>query len=508
MDLTQLQKVAAILQGLETGTWLETQLEVGNIFSTSPRVLVLVSAQQEVERAFPGGLKLEPEWIVWTGEDSPDAADVEQVDLLLWGMAALAMFPGEYAAALEHARREGIPIWAVVVGLGRLPEKVEFLRRRLPLYQASLPEHSEIIIHQSAKDGNISERIVKMLHERVALLSQRGTTRRLTRLAARVSARLTTERKLLQEEALRAEQFAMTGQRGLGSLKILVSTAASKILEAYHPLHEQFQRLQQELSDDIAVEHEQKTLDEWRLQLQPSLSSWRVAILEPEIGHLTHLAQQRLVKWCESYSEDLSGFFRASWSLLPGDDAQKSRPTLESEALLERTAPLFAAIQRDLLKTFDRFARLFQQNLATGVSNTSAIESFPQEDRSESSEGDASTLNDQEDSYEEGRIERLTRMAHHVVEGIAHRITGSGDAENTSAKQQMQQILEDRIQLLQEALDTVLTEQTPRLDALLKEALEQQGERHLAFIAPTVATSQEKLTRITEAEKLLRRRFS
>jgi hypothetical protein len=508
MDLIQLQKIATILQGLETGTWLEGQLELANTSSTSPRVLVLVSAQQEVERAFPGGLKLEPEWIVWTGEGSPEATDVEQVDLLLWGMAALAMFPGEYAAALEHARREGIPIWAVVVGLGRLSEKAEFLRRRLPTYQASLAEHSEIIVHQGAKDENVSERIIKMLHEHAALLSQRGTTRRLTRLAARVSARLATERKLLQEEAQHAEQFATTGQRGLRSLKILVSTAVSKILEEYNPLHEQFQKLRQELSDDIEVEDGKKTLDELGLQLQQSLSSWRKVILEPEINRLTHLTQQRLVKWCKSYSEDLSGFFSASRSLMPGDDAQKSRPTLESEALLEKTAPLFAAIQRDLLKNFDRFARLFRQNLETGVRNTAVIKSIAQEERSESAEGETSTQNDQEDTRESGRIERLKRRAHQVVEGIAHRMIGSGDAENLSTRQQVQQILEERIQQMHEALDIVLTEQTPRLDALLKEALERQGEMHLVFISPTVSTPQEKLARITEAEGLLRRRFS
>ena len=500
MDRIQLQKVAAMLKGLETGTWLDAQLEAGDASSTVPRVLVLVSAPQEVERAFPGGLKLEPDWVEWTGEGSPDGTDVEQVDLLLWGMAALAMFPGEYAAALEQARREHIPIWAVVVGLGRLPEKAEFLRRRLPSYEASLPEHSEIFIYQSAKDENISERITHMLHERAVLLSQSGTNRRLTRLAERVSVRLVTERETLQAEVQRAKQFAMTGQRGLGSLQTLVGTAASKILEAYHPLHEQFHRLQQKLSNDIAAEHEKVKVDE-SLLLQQSLSSWQTVTFEPEIDRLTHLAQQHLIKWCESYSEDLNGFFSASWSLMQGH-TQKSQPTLESKELLEKTAPLFAATQHELFKVFDHFARWLQQNLETGWRNSAAIESVPK------TEGDANTLGDQEKSSEPNRVEHLTQMALHAVEGIAHRMTGRSGAENTTSKQKLQKELEVRIRQMDEALDSVLTKQTSHLSILLKDALEQQGEMHLAFITSTIITPQKKLAQISTAEGALRRPFS
>src|SRR5258708_20719956 len=109
-----LTSLESLLGELDIGKWLKERLAAENAPPLRPHVLVCATSLPEIARVFPEGLRWHSAWQYYEPiEDIPSAA-VADADVIIWGMAALRMFPAEGAAILKLAQAPQIPPWSIV----------------------------------------------------------------------------------------------------------------------------------------------------------------------------------------------------------------------------------------------------------------------------------------------------------------------------------------------------------------------------------------------------------
>ena len=230
MELAELQQLVTVLDGLRPGEWLRHRLDTFSKPADTPSVLVLISSPRTIKRAFPEGLTLNHEWIQLAGSESEEETvlAVENSDLVIWGMSALRLFPGDYAAVLETARGEKIPIWAIVTGLGHLSDRQAFIEKTLPESKARLPAGSEIILYQ-ANTINPIEKVEELLAQKGQILAKAGRDRRKTNMVSRLRVILLDEREDTLTNLTRANQQLDTAKSGIRAIEVMVSVMVMKM---------------------------------------------------------------------------------------------------------------------------------------------------------------------------------------------------------------------------------------------------------------------------------------
>lgn len=351
MDTGRLLAAATLLEGLDTGEWLTGRLKELGPSSETPRVLVLVSARRGGRAAFGDGLKLCPHWVV-LGAEAESGAAVEGYDLVVWGMSALKLFPAEYAPALETACREGIPIWAVVVGLELLTDRQEFIDRIVPQNKARLPAFSEIILCQGEE---VAGALRQLLAENGEQIARAGRLRWKTSLGGDLWSRLSQERRALSGEAGKTLDLTGTAKLGGESVKVMSRTTARAIFADFRNLPALIDALRLEIEG--AAASLPKTFDarDAQSELWRRLSEMRAERVETELARLENESAAKLRLWCAEASAEMKKFFTplrdAAWP--DGAFERATEITLEEAALKLR--PVFDDLSRNVLGQFDDF---------------------------------------------------------------------------------------------------------------------------------------------------------
>ncbi len=474
--------------------------------SNTPQVLILISAQREIEKAFPEGLRLDQ---VWTERNSTNqlAADtIEQADVVIWGMSAMHMFPAEFKVALDVARRERIPIWAVVVGVGRVGDKESFLRTTIPARQAQLPAHSEMLIYQVDGGELIIKQLRELLAEYGATLATAGRARRLNHLAQQVRKRLLAERQALQVELEHGERFTDTGQRGIEALKVLSSTVADAILVKYNSLFKFLEKLDQELQEIVNFQSDALDFNALGQKITAQIQEWRFSTLERELDRLLEESRERIIRWCSEYTQELESFFHSFSSLGDGPQTIGDMLILTPGHVLPQIEPILAGMKAEILTNFDRFLLRLQYDFR----QSQKIQSESKPDEREEEETDESSMrarqiSQQQDtapSQQKGfgrKVQRLAETAMNLVLG------GQWTEEDYHeyVREEMLYSLATRQREFGDVLAATIKVRHDPLARLLEKIVEDQGNACLQMVDPLVAKLRTRIAQISQGEQML-----
>jgi hypothetical protein len=353
METGRLRAAASMLEGLEAGEWLAGRLEELGSASEVPRALVIVSARRGIAATFRDGLKLCPHWVVLDPADGADAgATTAEYDLIVWGMSALKLFPADYATALDVARREKIPIWAVIVGLELLTDQQEFTERIVPRTRALLPEFSETIV---CGGEEAAAEIGRLLAENGAKIARAGRLRRKTSLADGLRSRISDERLELTRKVSKTLNLMETARLGGESVKVRIRSTARDIFGDTRPFRALVDELHSKIDSVAASLPEAGDASEARRRLGQSMSGLRDGWFEGELARLANEGALKLRLWCEETTEELRKFFTPLRDAAWHGAAFERAFVIGTEEATSKLRPIFDDLGRHLCGRFDSF---------------------------------------------------------------------------------------------------------------------------------------------------------
>jgi hypothetical protein len=351
-----------MLHELPVGAWLHEQLTALGPPSLGPRALVLVSARQPLQRLAPEGLALHPDWTIWSDGFPPPPATVAQADMIIWVMSALQMFPGEYAAVLEQARRVRIPIWAVVLGLALLDPAAQqsFVERDAAQYEAGLPPHSAVLVYR-AKTPSLREVVQARVDREGTALAGRGDARRRAELRQQLIAQLRAAQQHYNAQLAATAGYTHTAQQGIAALKILLGPAVEEVLAEYRAVERTLAGLMDTVSIDLADMDSREGVP-LKEQITYRVRTWHSSQYVPAATRAAVEAEVRLRTWAATYSEELQSYFASlQQTMPPGTLAQAT--TIDPLPVLSAAAPLLHALGEELLEAGERFVRRVHNGL-------------------------------------------------------------------------------------------------------------------------------------------------
>lgn len=513
MERTVLQQVADLLDTLPSGQWLQQQLTEYAPPSLQPHVLVLLSAPQHMRQVFPNGPPLDPSWQIWQQDGVLTLPVLEKTDLIIWLMPAMRLFPGEYNIALEQARQQSIPIWAIITGIERLSDENTFLHQRLPKYRASLPEDSQLFLVRPTMRVPLQETILHALDREATQLLQRGENRRLKILTIRLKERLHQERQELSQRLNKAERFASTAQAGVASLKILMNATPIAILSEYYALTKTVERLKNALLEKADAEGVRAPMDELVGIFSSAVITWQQETFEVALREKSSRAQAYLQEWYEEYTREIAAYFRFSHSL--GTAPPPEHPPLP----MEQFTLYLNILQKAILKSYDRFFQLFRDSIQyvagkVGTEETAHERSkythFEQEELPKDAHENSfyhSDYQDDENSDSRGNVafrKRLNRLVEH-----GRRLLNEWSDPTYDYEEQRREIFHELVdrytEWFKEDLSLSIRQQQKPLTLLLEDIQKTPGDQQLEHMQTTLTTPQEQMTLISAAEHLLRR---
>ena len=504
MERALLQQAADLLDTLTSGAWLRQQLVEYAPPSQQPHVLVLVSAPRSVSQVFPQGLPLDSTWQVVPEGKELTQAMLEQADLIIWFMTALRLFPGEYALALEQARRQTIPIWAIITGMERLSDENSFLHQRLPKYRASLPADSQFFLFRPTPRIPLHEAVVHALDKQGADLLKQGDERRLNILASRLKEQMSQERQMLSGKLSQAEQFASTASAGVSSLKILTNATANTIVRNYYSLQHTIDMLKNELLEKTAVEGIHEPLDTLPDIFIGAVLRWQKETFEAKLREKRTQAEAQLHAWYEEYTHEIALFFRFSDSLDGAIPSDVPYPPVERwEAYLND-------LQKNIFKAFERFLQSFRYSLES-VSNAKAelpiMDSTDQEGLPRNEPSSRYATYHDEPSPNTAQSVSFRQKLNRLIDK-SRRVLNEWSNPTYDDEQQRQEVLQELVHqhiewFIGDLLAVVQQQQKP-LTMLLEHMQSTWGDQHQERIQATLTTPQQQLALLAEAERLLR----
>jgi len=411
MERARLEQAAELLQGLDSGIWLQAGLAEISKMPKQPRVIVLVSSQEAIERVFPSGLQFDARWAVWDSTEALEPPLRDMADVILWGMRAMVMFPDDYkvqrgdgyTALCEQAESEQIPIWAIVVGLDQMSEieRARFVRRDVNECRRRLPKGSHILLVEDPIKEH--QRIQRLLREEsVELLKIRAVARRKW-LAEEVLKRLPDERKALREKLMKANTALRTSRQGSESLKPRSRAVAFHLLQEYNQLYKALDRLKRDLHMILEIEEYALEVDvELAVQaIAQNLEEWSSVTLRSELARCETQAQQYITKWCNNYRRELQYFLSYSRDLIPNEKREATTIEFDTLALLSETSVISKRINEEIWRKFELFSHLLQHDIHTLSSPLGTIGQRLQDTFSRIF---SQQSRDQEGSYENAQI--------------------------------------------------------------------------------------------------------
>jgi len=353
METGRLCAAASVLKGLDAGEWLAERLEELGTGSEVPRALVIVSARRGIAATFQDGLKLCPHWVVIDPADGVDAgASIADYDLIVWGMSALKLFPADYAPALDVARQEKIPIWAVIICLELLSDQQEFTERIVPRTRELLPEFSETIVCRGVE---AAAEIRRLLAENGAKIARAGRLRRKRSLADGLRSRISDERLELTRKVRKTLDLTETARLGGESVKVRIRSAARDIFGDMRPFRALVDELHSKIDRVATSLPETGDASEVQRRLGQSISGLKDGRLEGELARLADEGALKLRLWCEEATEELRKFFTPLRDAARHGAAFERALVIGHEEATSKLRPVFDDLERHLGGRFDSF---------------------------------------------------------------------------------------------------------------------------------------------------------
>ncbi|HEX8920780.1 MAG TPA: hypothetical protein VF766_04850, partial [Pyrinomonadaceae bacterium] len=469
------------------------------------------------------GLKLQPQWTVMEGEIEAQLSGlVENYDLIIWGMSALKLFPADYAPVLEVARREGIPVWAVVAGMEFLSDDQTFTNQIVPDYKAQLPELSEIILCGTQEEPP-DEVIMRLLASNGQMIAEMGHRRRKTTLADRLQARLSRERRTASVEMDRAVELLETARLGVESLKIMSATVVREVCGDFIRLEGVADQFYQEMVEMVNQPVAAVDAESVQSRLSRTLSELRSEKLESEIGRQFSEGASKIDRWCEEASMEMHRFFRPFGGLTESPLQLQDALHISPEEVKARLQPVFNEFRQNILGLFDNFRARLETDILMKVLGLipRPVEAQKEEPQREeplyrwqdmSNQGTVdSSSNKRDDAEYSGTGGRATEPGE--KEGIAGKLgqmfdniigaTGIVQIGVKAEEDRALSILRQEVKQFKTALAESVNSLREKSKAILAEVVQNHADISLNIAGQSLSHPQARLSKLLLAEKIL-----
>ena len=303
-----LTSLESLLGELDIGKWLKERLAAENAPPLRPHVLVCATSLPEIARVFPEGLRWHSAWQYYEAiEDIPSAA-VADADVIIWGMAALRMFPAEGAAILKLAEAHQIPIWVIVVGYDYVGEPEQFYSQAVPRMKNRLPPASEIIV-EGVEDTR--QRVLVLLTQRSETLVNEGRRRRQQRLYQETLEKINTATARSAERVAALEVAFDQVQIGIAATQGRVGATLTEGMTPYRALLQSIDTFLHQEVESIEEAVAYLSLKEIQQRMMADLQRWYNTQFT---GQIDNAFRQSLLA-CQHRCKDLVNDLQSSFSI-------------------------------------------------------------------------------------------------------------------------------------------------------------------------------------------------
>ncbi len=341
------------LASFPTRAWLQERVAAFDAPPPRPHVVVVDSDPSGIQAMYGHPLRQDAAWQVVAPDDAAVAHLVDDADVIVWGMSALRLFPGEAAVILNQARQDALPILAVVTNTERVGDPNGFAAI-LSQWQGELPPGSAFFVGPAA------------FAEMTAALLAHGTdwarARRPTRFAHLKEAaqrEIRLEQVGFEDEVLASENALVLAQTGVAAGAVQCESAIVAILHPWQAcmdhiaafLHTEMPHLAKQASrqDQLTmVAALQSAEAQWHVQF----SAQQQTALETSLG-LADL-------WCTKLTEAAQACFSKYARLQPAVATATAALTFTEPA--QRLASALRALDAatsDLLQQFTETWQIF-----------------------------------------------------------------------------------------------------------------------------------------------------
>jgi len=485
MGIATLTMISGLLDGFRAGQWLSESLQGFSMNDPSLAVLVSASTEQDRKEVLPEGTGLPAHLTILQGDETPDyiAKAVLENDLWIWVVSAMRRFPADYAAGLRAARKDLVPIWAVVTRLERLNDPQGFHDTIAPEMLKQLPAHSRVIAGDNPENLSVVHVICEMLSVEGAALAEAGRERRMQNLEMGLLGQIAHDRKHLTEDLERSIRLSETARKGANACVRSAGHTAITLLPGAEALKNTIGLLVKDLEG--LVDSLRELLDQQALvrEIREKVARWETEKWEPQIDGIIQSASAGIQRWCAESGKCLEEYFLPLADKMSTQDALIQAAKPDCKKVLNEASPILGSLKqssmeriRDLYESLDRD---FVLSLIQMVRKVGSARVGGKEPRPQSGQG----------SMQRPGLNPGLQVLHALRE-----------AEKTRLKQ----LLSAEIGKFRQAMTKVLRDNMASINPILQNATEDCANACLDLATEIIEESKAKLDLLDQAEDILR----
>lgn len=504
--MENLQKISEDLAETRTGEWLSSQIEKLVDDNKQLKVSLLISSRRDIERAFSTSLKIQDDWMEFSPEDIKSREEeIERSDLVIWGMTAMKLFSSEYEAALDIVRSEKIPVWAVVVGLGRVNDRDNYFKNIIPREKSKLPEKSEFFLKDSETSDQIIKQIKINLDIKTNALSIDGQNRRKKNIIIELRERLASEKKQLTEEVTVRERYYEKSHAGARAINVMTAPYSNELIVSYKLLSDILLEFRGKIEKNIEEKGNELASDEIKEQLK-KFQEFRQSVLETTLQTEKEKLIENVKTIAEKITTELSNYFHKPENIYVDTEKFNISIKLNLDIVKSKLTKFLNNLNSNMLESFDSIVKNIENDWVLRTTKALGKEiKLPDKEQQKKED---------EDKEDESSDIDVTKKKGEGKEGESS--DPDDETENkkkikilNAAERARQHVEEKRFtQLLIECFDSCVDDwenyiktSTKQIQTVFCDAIDECSAPGLNDISSLIKEKQKKLDKIISAEK-------